>query len=116
MELTIYHNPSCTKSRAALELVRHKSAMLNIIEYLVDPLKEEDIKALLRVLKMEAMELVRTKEKCWADLGLHSKSSEKEIINAMLENRELIERPIVVNDGKAAIGRPIENIIKLLDD
>ena len=116
MELTIYHNPQFTKSRAALELVRHKSTMLNIIEYLVAPLKKEDIRALLRTLKMEAMELVRTKEKCWSDLGLHSKSSEEEIINAMLKNRELIERPIVVYDGKAAIGRPIENIIKLFCD
>lgn len=116
MEITIYHNPNCSKSRKALELLRRKSYKLNVIDYLQSPLGEEDIKFLLKVLNMKAIELVRRKEKSWASLGLHTGSSEIQIINAMLENRELIERPIVINGCKAAIGRPIENIMTLLEN
>ena len=76
---------------------------------------EEDIKFLLKALNMKAIELVRRKEQSWACLGLQTESSETQIINAMLENRELIERPIVVNGSKAAIGRPMENIMTLLE-
>ena len=115
MEITIYHNPNCSKSRAALELLRRKSYKLNVIEYLQSPLGEEDIKFLLKALNMQAIELVRRKEQSWACLGLQTESSEIHIINAMLENRELIERPIVVNGSKAAIGRPMENIMTLLE-
>ncbi|MGY8843908.1 MAG: arsenate reductase (glutaredoxin) [Gammaproteobacteria bacterium] len=115
MEITIYHNPNCSKSRAALELLRRKSYKLNVIEYLQSPLGEEDIKFLLKALNMKAIELVRRKEQSWACLGLQTESSETQIINAMLENRELIERPIVVNGSKAAIGRPMENIMTLLE-
>ena len=115
MEITIYHNPNCSKSRAALELLRRKSYKLNVIEYLQSPLGEEDIKFLLKALNMKAIELVRRKEQSWACLGLQTESSETQIINAMLENRELIERPMVVNGSKAAIGRPMENIMTLLE-
>ena len=115
MEITIYHNPNCSKSRKALELLRRKSYKLNVIEYLQSPLGEEDIKFLLKALNMKAIELVRRKEQSWACLGLQTESSETQIINAMLENRELIERPIVVNGSKAAIGRPMENIMTLLE-
>ena len=115
MDITIYHNPNCSKSRAALELLRRKSDKFDVIEYLRSPLEEEDIKLLLKALNIKAIELVRRKEKSWESLGLSTESSEIQIINAMLENRELIERPIVISGCKAAIGRPIGNIIKLLE-
>jgi arsenate reductase (glutaredoxin) len=116
MEISIYHNPNCSKSREALELVRRKSTKLNIIEYLSDPLNIKEIKSLLEALKVNAIDLIRKKEKCWEGLKLDSESGEVQIIKAMLENRELIERPIVVKGKNAAIGRPIENIINLLND
>jgi len=112
--IKIYHNPRCSKSRNTLALLEEQGVDAEVVKYLDTPPSKEELKELLKMLGMSAKELMRTKEELYKELGLKDVSDEKKLIEAMVKNPKLIERPIVVKDGKAAIGRPIENIIKLL--
>ena len=86
-----------------------------MVKYLDTPPSKEELKAMLNMLGISARELMRTKEEIYKTLGLKEENDEEKLIEAMAQNPKLIERPIVIKDGKAAIGRPIENIIELLD-
>lgn len=113
--ITIYHNPRCSKSRAALELLNSDDCEPEIIEYLDTPPSRETLEALLDMLGMEPRELIRTHEKEYQEAGLENPDlSRADLIAAMIKHPRLIERPIVVKDGKAAIGRPPEKVLDIL--
>lgn len=112
---TIYHNPRCSKSRAAMELLTEKGIEATVVKYLDTPPKKEVLIELLDMLGLEPRELMRKGEKEYKENNLSDENlNREELIDAMLKYPRLIERPIVVRDGKAAIGRPIENIIEIL--
>ncbi len=112
---TIYHNPRCSKSRAAMELLTDKGIEAKVVKYLDTPPDSAAITEILDMLGLEPRELMRKGEQAYKDNNLADISLSKEqLIEAMVNNPILIERPIVVKDGKAAIGRPIENIIDIL--
>ncbi len=112
---TIYHNPRCSKSRAAMELLTDKGVEVNVVKYLDTPLDSAAITEILDMLGLEPRELMRKGEQAYKDNNLSDESlTSKQLIDAMVNNPILIERPIVVKNGKAAIGRPIENITDIL--
>ena len=115
-EVIIWHNPRCSKSRAAAQLLEEKGVEAEVVKYLETPPSKEEIKAVLKMLGISARELMRTKEDIYKELGLKDVEEEEKLIEAMAEHPKLIERPVVIKDGKAAIGRPIEKIIELLDN
>ena len=113
--VTIWHNPRCSKSRNAAALLEEKGIDAEVVKYLDTPPSKEEIIEVLKMLGLSARELMRTKEEIYKELNLKEVRDEEKLIEAMAENPKLIERPIVIKDGKAVIGRPIENIIDLLD-
>ena len=112
--MVIYHNPRCSKSRQTLQLCEEAGVELEVVEYLKTPLDEVALKGLLNKLDKQAREVVRTKEEVYSQLGLSADSSEEEIIAAIIKYPVLLERPIVMKDDKAVIGRPPENVKALL--
>jgi arsenate reductase len=115
MKVTIYHNPRCSKSRETMALLAARGIKPEIIEYLKTPPDETALKQLLNALGMTARQLLRTKEGAYTETGLNNpKLTDAQILKTMVAHPALIERPIVVADGKAAIGRPPENILKIL--
>lgn len=112
--LTIYHNPRCSKSRQALELLQIQGKQPQIVEYLKTPLREAELQELALQLGQPVLTMMRTKEPVFAELGLDKDSSEKALLQAMAAHPILLERPLVSNGKKAAIGRPPENILALL--
>ena len=114
INVTIWHNPRCSKSRNAVALLEEKGVESEVVKYLDTPPSKEELVAMLKMLGISARELMRTKEDIYKALDLKNEHDEEKLIEAMVENPKLIERPIVIKDGKAAIGRPIENIIELI--
>ncbi len=110
----IWHNPRCSKSRSAAALLEEKYVEAEVIKYLEEPPTKEELKILLSQLGMSAKELMRTKEDIYKELDLKNENNEDKLIEAMVLNPKLIERPIVIKGGKAVIGRPIGNILELL--
>ena len=113
--VTIWHNPRCGKSRDGVKLLEEKGIDAEVVKYLDTPPTKEELAALLKMLGITARELMRTKEAIYKELNLKEVTDEDQLIEAMVNNPKLIERPIVIKEGKAAIGRPIENIIELLN-
>ncbi|WP_295420810.1 arsenate reductase (glutaredoxin) [Sulfurovum sp.] len=113
-KVTIWHNPRCSKSRNSMALLEEKGVEAEVVKYLDTPPTKEELKALLKMLGMNARELMRTKEAIYKELGLKEVEDEEKLIEAMVEHPKLIERPIVIKDGKAVIGRPLENVEALL--
>jgi arsenate reductase len=115
MNTRIYHNPRCSKSRATLSLLQERGIEPDITLYLENPPSEKELSSLLRQLGISARELLRKGEAEYRELGLADpKLTEAELISAMASNPRLIERPIVVANGKAAIGRPPESVLDIL--
>jgi arsenate reductase len=115
MKIEIYHNPRCSKSRQALALLRERGIEPQIVEYLKQPPDHRQLSRLLDMLKMEPRDLMRSKEKEYKALGLDNPDlGRDELIQAMVENPRLIERPIVVRDRRAALGRPPEQVLDIL--
>lgn len=112
--VTIMHNPRCSKSREALKILEESGVNAEIVKYLETPPTKEELKELLKMLGISARELMRTKEAIYKELNLKSVTDEDALIDAMVENPKLIERPIIIKDGKAVIGRPPSNIKLLL--
>ena len=111
---TIYHNPRCSKSRQTLQLLEDKNEDLNIVKYLEEPPTKEELKRILELLNIKPIALVRKNEQIWKDNFKGKDLSQEEIIDAMLNNPKLIERPIVVKGAEASIGRPPENVLSIL--
>jgi arsenate reductase (glutaredoxin) len=115
MTVTIFHNPRCSKSRQTLALLQERGVKPQIVEYLKTPPSAADLKDILAKLGMEPRDLMRKKEPPYAALGLAgTDKTPAALIAAMVANPVLIERPIVLAGGKAAIGRPPENVLKIL--
>lgn len=112
---TIYHNPRCSKSRQTLAILEDKGIQADIVLYLETPPSPAEIKSLLKKLGLGARELIRKNEDAYKALNLaDSQKTENELISAMANNAKLIERPIVVKGKEAVLGRPPENVLKLL--
>lgn len=115
MSVTLYHNPKCSKSRQTLELLRSKGIQPVIIEYLKDPPDMATLKKLLRLLQLKPRDLMRKKEDIYKKAKLDREDLDDDaLISAMIKHPVLIERPIVLANGKAAIGRPPENVLAIL--
>ncbi len=114
-DVTIYHNPRCGMSRKTLELIRKKGIEPKAIEYLKTPPTAKELDEILKLLSMEPRELIRKKEPEYAKYKLDNpKLTRTELINAMVKYPILIQRPIVLSKGKAALGRPPKNVEKIL--
>jgi arsenate reductase len=112
--MKIYHNPKCTKSRETLQLIRNSGVEPEIIEYLKDVPSEVQLKDLIGMLGIKPSELVRKGEADYTDNFKGKSLSDDEWIAAMVKYPKLIERPIVVKNKKAVLGRPPENVKELL--
>jgi len=111
--IEVLHNPRCSKSRAGIKYLDEKGIKYKIVNYLKEPLTKEQLQEILKKLNMKPSELVRKKEKLFRELNL-KEASEDEILEAMVENPKLIERPIVINGDKAVVARPETEIDKVL--
>jgi arsenate reductase len=110
----IFHNPRCGKSRSALKLLEEKGESVEIVEYLkTNPSKKELIK-IIDMLGIAPFELIRKGESIFKEQYKGKQLTDEEWIDAMIKNPILIERPIVIKDGKAAIGRPPEQVLDIL--
>jgi arsenate reductase len=115
MSVEIYHNPRCSKSRQTLQLLQEKGIDPDVVEYLKTPPDKTTLKHILDMLGMEPRELMRRKEKEYKALQLDDPAlTRDQLIEAMITNPKLIERPIVIQNGKAAIGRPPEKVLDIL--
>ena len=112
--MKIYHNPRCRKSRESVNYVADKNIDFEIIEYLKERVSENMMKSILKSLNMSAIELVRKNEKIWKDNFKGKELKEEEIICLLCNEPKLMERPIIVCKNKAVIGRPKENLDRLL--
>ena len=113
-QVTIYHNPRCSKSRQALALLKENTDGFNVVEYLKEPPTATELKTLIKRLGLRPHDIVRTKEPEYKEAGLSSSSSNKEVIAALVRFPKLLERPIVVCNGKAVVGRPPEKVLDII--
>lgn len=111
-EIILIHNPKCSKSRKTLELLNEKNIELKIIKYLEEPLSVDLLTRLISALAMKPKDVLRTKEEEYKALSLDLDNDEQ-VINAIIKTPKILERPIVMKNNMAVIGRPPENIEKL---
>ena len=115
MALKIYHNPRCSKSRQALQILRDAGHEPEVIEYLKTPPNQTELKKLFKTLGMKPREAMRTKEATYKELGLgDEKTTDAALVKAVSENPILLERPVIVNGAKAVIGRPPEKALDVV--
>ena len=115
MAVTIYHNPRCSKSRQTLQLLQDRGIEPEIVEYLKTPPSADELDAVLAKLGIEPRALMRTKEAAYRDAGMADEGlSRRALIDLMVANPIVIERPIVVNGTRAALGRPPESVLSIL--
>ena len=112
--IQIYHNSRCSKSRQCLSLIENSGKKFEIIKYLENPPPIAELTVLISKLGIEPIDLVRKKEKLWVEKFKNKEFTNKELIEIMVSNPILIERPIVINGNKAIIARPIEKISEII--
>lgn len=112
--IKIYHNPRCSKSRQGLAILEDSGVTFEVVKYLDTPLNEEELTTIINTLGIAPLALVRKNEKIWKEEFKGKELSDTQVIQAMVANPKLIERPIVVHDNKAVIGRPPEDIKTIL--
>lgn len=112
--IKIYHNPRCRKSREGLQILEESGKDFEIVKYLENTPTKEELSDIIELLGIKPIDLVRKNESIWKENYKNKQLSDNEIITAMIENPKLIERPIVVNKNKAIVGRPPENIKKII--
>ena len=112
--IKIYHNPRCKKSREGLAILEKSNKKFEIVRYLDDIPSVETLSEMIKLLKITPIQLIRKTESIWKKHFKGKELSDAKIIEAMISNPKLIERPIVINNNKAVIGRPPENIISIL--
>ena len=112
--LKIYHNTRCSKSRQALELINNAGQEVEVVEYLKTPPTADELRQVLRKLNMKPEQLLRKGEAVYKEQYKGKELTDEEWIQAMVENPVLIERPIVVKDEQAVVGRPPENVLTIL--
>jgi arsenate reductase len=108
--ITIYHNPRCSKSRECKSFLSTTGKEVQVINYMETPFTTNKLTEVIGFLGIEPIELVRTNEQIWKDLYKGKELSRENVIKAMIEHPKLIQRPIVINDGKAVIARPLHLI------
>ncbi|OQX76327.1 MAG: arsenate reductase (glutaredoxin) [Epsilonproteobacteria bacterium 4484_65] len=113
MAIQIWHNPRCSKSREALKLLEEQGKEVDIYKYLDEAPSVDEIKSVLLKLGIAARDLMRTKETIYKELGLKDIEDEQVLIEAMSKHNKLIERPIIITDTKAIIGRPPQLVLEL---
>ena len=115
MSITVYHNPKCSKSLQTLKLLEKQAIGIDVIEYLKNPPTVKKLKEILSLLKFSPRDLMRKKEAEYKDLELYdSDLSDEGLIESMVKHPILIERPIVLANGKAVLGRPPENVLNII--
>ena len=112
--MKIYHNPRCSKSRQGLAILEASKLTFETVKYLETPISKEELTNIIKLLKISPIDLVRKNEAIWKEKFKNLELSDAEIITAMVENPKLIERPIVINNEKAVVGRPPEIIKSIL--
>ncbi len=112
--ITIYHNSRCSKSRCGLDILEQSGKPFEVVKYLDDLLSKEDLTNIITLLKIKPIDLVRKNETIWKTNFKGKTLSDEAIIEAMVNNPKLIERPIVINKNKAIIGRPPELILDII--
>ncbi len=112
--IKIYHNPRCRKSREGLALIEKSGQPFEVVKYLETIPTKQELTQVLTLLGIPSKNLIRKNETIWKEKFKRKKLSDEDIIDAMLEYPNLIERPIVINGKKAVIGRPTEAIIEIL--
>ena len=111
----IYHNPRCSKSRETLEILESHGEPFDIVKYLDVPPAKATLQNILTLLELTPRELMRTGESEYAENNLADQSlTDDQLVEAMIEHPKLIERPIVVKNGRAIIGRPPESVLNIL--
>jgi len=117
MKDCILHNPRCTKSRETLKLLQERGIDLSVVEYLQQPLSKSELREVCALLGVKPLAIVRTKEELFGELGLSKDNgySDAQWLDVLASHPKLMERPIVIHRGRAAIGRPPENVLSLLD-
>jgi len=115
-EMLLLHNPKCSKSRATLALLEEQGADFATRLYLEEPLDREELRDLGRRLGKSIIEFTRTKQAEFAEAGLSKDSSESAMLDAVAANPILMERPVLIRANRAAIGRPPEDVLALLED
>lgn len=116
MSVTIWHNPRCSKSRQTLELLRERGIEPEVVEYLKTPPTAAELDRVLRLLGLEPRQLMRTQEAAYKAAALDDRElTRAALIEAMVEHPVLIERPVVIANGKAALGRPPEKVLPILE-
>ena len=113
--MKIYHNPRCSKSRKTLEIIKKSKKEFEIVEYLKDLLSTSELEIIIEKLGITAVELVRKNELIWKENYKGKNLSDEEIVHAMIDNPKIMQRPIVVNGEKAVLGRPPENVLKIIN-
>ncbi|RLJ18494.1 arsenate reductase (glutaredoxin) [bacterium endosymbiont of Escarpia laminata] len=115
MSVEIFHNPRCSKSRQTLQLLKDNGVEPEIVEYLKTPPDRDTLKQVLDMLGMEPRDLMRKKESEYKENNLADPSlTRDQLIDAMIAHPKLIERPIVITNGKAALGRPPEKVLEII--
>jgi len=109
-----FHNPRCQKSREGLQLLQEKGLQPEVVLYMTDPLSPMDLEDILAKLDIDAEDLIRSKESVWKEEFKGKELSEDELVLAMIEYPQLMERPILVNGERAVIGRPAEKLLEIL--
>jgi len=116
-DVEIWHNPRCSKSRATLALIRDRGIEPRVVEYLKDPPARRDLERVLDLLGIGPRELMRTGEAAYEKNGLDDGGLGREaLLEAMIEHPVLIQRPVVIAGNRAAIGRPPENVLGILEE
>ena len=114
-DVTIYHNPRCSKSRQTFELLQQNGVDADVVEYLSTPPDTEQLDYILTLLQLEPRELMRSNESEYKEQGMDNPDlSREQLIALMVQYPKVIQRPIVLKDGKAAIGRPPETVLEIL--
>jgi len=113
--ITIWHNPKCSKSRAAIEILEAHECETHIVKYLETTPTKDEITTALTMLGMNPQELMRTGEDIYKELNLKEEYDYDVLVDAMVENPKLIERPVIFKGNQAIIGRPTEKIAKFLN-
>lgn len=112
--ITIYHNPRCSKSREGIIFLEEKGLAFETIKYLDSKITKSELSSIIKKLNITPINLVRTKEAIWKENYKNCSLTDDEIIEIMVQNPTLIERPIIINGDKAVIGRPIEAVLTII--
>jgi len=114
IQVTIWHNPRCSKSREALSILEESGCEKEVVEYLKTTPTKDEITTALTMLGMNPRELMRTKEDIYTELNLKGEDDYDALVDAMVENPKLIERPVIFKEGQAIIGRPTSIIANFI--